>query len=95
MKASTKQEHRDRGIHQAEDSERVTISLNGTWSAKLKNGGNCTSYEKIGYHAGSKEFIEGVLSTECEVYRCKTSETGSITLLRILSIDSLADLFTN
>lgn len=53
----------DRGVKVGNEATKVTIALNNTWGAKLKNGGSATSYEKIGYHAGSVDFLDGVLST--------------------------------
>lgn len=83
-----------RGVETARESTEVCIALNGTWSSKLKNGGSCTSYEKLGYHSGTKSFIEGVLSvTECPVYRFK-EKGGELVKLQVSSLESLSDLFS-
>ena len=61
-----------RGVDVADEMESVTIAVNNVWGGTSKNGGSVTSYEKIGYHAGSIDFIKGVLSTGCpvKVFRC-------------------------
>jgi hypothetical protein len=45
----------------------VTIGLNNVWGANEGNA-SITSYEKVGYHAGSADFILGVLAAGCPVY---------------------------
>ena len=60
-------EHFDRGVKAAGEMESVSIAVNNVWGGRAKNGGSVQSYEKIGYHAGSTDFIRGVLSTSCPV----------------------------
>jgi len=55
------------GITTGNRFDYVNISVNNVWSAS-KRGCQCSSYEKIGYHRGSVDFITGVLSTDCPVY---------------------------
>jgi len=41
----------------------VSISIYGTWSAQMKNGGSMSSYEKIGYHIHTAELLRGFIHT--------------------------------
>ena len=45
----------------------VSIAANNVWGASCRDGGNLSSYERIGYHAGSVDFIKGVLDSGCPV----------------------------
>lgn len=45
----------------------VTIAVNNVWGADCRDGGTLSSYERIGYHAGSVDFIRGVLDSGCPV----------------------------
>lgn len=56
------------GIKTGEDCAYVTIAHNNVWSASTREGGLMTSSEKIGYHAGSVNFIGGVIDSGCKVY---------------------------
>jgi len=62
------QAHFDRGVGTAGDMERISIAVNNVWSGRSKDGASVSSYEKIGYHAGSVDFIRGVLAADCPVY---------------------------
>jgi len=39
---------------------RMHVAVNGCWSATLANGGNLSSYERLDYHAGTREFLQAV-----------------------------------
>ena len=49
-----------RGQKLAAEISELHIAINGVWSARLKEGGIIHSYETIGYHKGSVEFLKGV-----------------------------------
>lgn len=55
------------GVDTGNDSVSVSIGINNVWGANTKDGGCVSSYERIGYHSGSVDFIDGVLSTGCPV----------------------------
>jgi len=57
----------DRGVDTAKGMEYITIATNNTWGGRSDCGGSVSSYERIGYHAGSIDFIRGALSTGCAV----------------------------
>ena len=65
-------DHFARGVEVAGEMESMSIAVNNVWGGRLKNGGSSQSYERIGYHAGSTDFIRGVLSAGCpvSVFRC-------------------------
>lgn len=50
------------GLGYSKRSRRVFICANGTWGADLDNGGIMTSYEGIGYHAGTAALLRGILA---------------------------------
>lgn len=57
-----------RGLAQGRKSTEVGICANGTWYARGKDSSSTTSYEGIGYHAGTANFWAGVLDSGCAVY---------------------------
>jgi len=46
----------------------MTLSDSNCWSGPTNNGGWCSSYECIGYHSGSVDFLAGALDAGCAVY---------------------------
>ena len=38
----------------------IHIAVNGVWSARNGDGSSTFSYEKLDYHAGCREFLEGL-----------------------------------
>ena len=38
----------------------IHIATNGVWSADLADGATIFSYEKLDYHVGCREFLEGL-----------------------------------
>lgn len=62
--------HFKRGIEAGLSHRTISIAMNNTWGGKTRKDDGCTSsYETIGYHAGSVEFLDGVLATDCNVVR--------------------------
>lgn len=47
---------------------RFSIGENGVWSGQPKDGGHLMSYERIGYHSLTSEFLAGILDSGCEVW---------------------------
>ena len=45
-----------------------TIAINNVWGARANDNGSVSSYEKIGYHAGSIDFVRGILDSGCPAY---------------------------
>ena len=64
-------DHFARGVATAFKMEYITIAVNNVWGGRSKDSGSVSSYEKIGYHSGSTDFIRGVLYAGCpvKVYR--------------------------
>jgi len=56
-----------RGLQDGPTFRSVTIAVNNVWGASCRDGGNLSSYEKVGYHAGSVDFIKGILDSGCPV----------------------------
>lgn len=52
------------------------VCANGTWSADMLDGGYMSSYEGIGYHAGSSEFLRGILDSGVTVRIYRDSRIG-------------------
>ena len=59
----------ERGQKTGAEMSVVTIAINNVWGGRTKTGGHVSSYEKIGYHAGSVEFIQGVLDAGCKIVK--------------------------
>lgn len=60
-------QHYARGIKAGREHNGVTVADNNVWGGQTRDGGCTSSYEKIGYHAGSVDFILGVLDSGCPV----------------------------
>jgi len=45
-----------------------SISITGVWSARTKDGGHVSSYERIGYHAYSADMLQAALDSDCAIY---------------------------
>jgi len=63
MTTETQISNYDRGLKTGNEMKEVTIALNNVWGGRSKDGGHVSSYEKIGHHAGSVEFLDGVLAS--------------------------------
>jgi len=70
------QDNFERGVKTGNEAESVSIAVNNVWGARMKNGGHCSSYEKIGYHAGSVSFLLGIVSTHCPVHVYRNEYSG-------------------
>jgi len=68
----------ERGQKTGAEMEVVTIAINNVWGGRTKDGGHVASYEKIGYHAGSVEFIRGVLDAGCKIVKYFVGSDGKI-----------------
>lgn len=68
-----------RGLKQGQDSTLITIATNNVWGARTKDGASVSSYEKIGYHAGTEELLRGFWNSDCpiRVYYSTSSSYGS------------------
>jgi hypothetical protein len=64
-------EQREKALETGAGAVRITIAVNDTWGACRKDGGSTSSYEKLGYHSGTRELMAGFLEsgTPIEVYR--------------------------
>lgn len=65
-----------RGRSTGQECDEIAISLRGTWGGKLANGGTSSSCEKIGYHAGSIDFLRGVFDVGTPVYQYQKTIHG-------------------
>jgi len=61
------------------------IGINGTWSAKCKDGGHVSSYEGIGYHAYTADLLQAVLDSDCAfiVHRLEDDEIVDYDMRRL------------
>lgn len=71
-----KRAHYARGLSQGNEMESITIAVNNVWGGRAKDGASVQSYEKIGYHAGSTDYIRGVLSSGCPVRVFRATGNG-------------------
>lgn len=56
------------GIRIGSAAIQITIGINDVWSAKMKDGGSLQSYEKIGYHARTRELLQGFIASGCPIF---------------------------
>lgn len=63
----------EEGLQTAEEYEYVTIAINGVWGGRKKDGASVGSYEKLGFHACTADFLQGILESGVQVidYRVK------------------------
>jgi hypothetical protein len=47
--------------------QRFAIGQNGVWCGVPKDGGSLISYERIGYHALTAQFLQGILDSGCPI----------------------------
>jgi hypothetical protein len=71
------------GLTTGANADSVSIAVNNVWGARNKDGSHTGSYEKIGYHSGSVDFIAGVIESGCPVvvYRSIEGELQKLTLV--------------
>ena len=88
----------DRGSTDGANMTVCTIAINNVWGGWTKTGGSVASYEKIGYHAGSLDFIRGVFDSGCPVRKYSVGADGKIhdrlltdyaDLLGVLTLDTV------
>ena len=84
MTVEGNKERREDGINIGLCSDYVSIGINNVWGASGKDGSRTSSYERIGYHTGSVDFIGGVLSTGCPVYVYREVD-GKMTKKRVVA----------
>jgi hypothetical protein len=53
----------DRGMRTGSGLAEFHISIGGVWSGSTMSGGHCQSYETLGYHANTAEFMRGVIES--------------------------------
>ncbi len=54
---------------QCDDYSEIHIAIDDTVSAKLKDGnGHAATYERLGYHAYTSEFLRAILDSGCPVW---------------------------
>lgn len=56
-----------RGLETGKQAKHVFVATNNVWSASMKDGGHLSSYEKLGYHAGTAYFFFGLLKSGCPI----------------------------
>jgi len=81
----------ERGEKTGRDMVEVSIAVNNVWGGRSKAGASVSSYEKLGYHAGSLEFIRGVFSVGCPVVKYSW-EGGKVVSRAVESYDMLLGL---
>ena len=83
--------HFERGQKTGAEMEYVSIAVNNVWGGLTKSGGHVASYEKLGYHTGSLEFIRGVFAVGCRVVKYSWQE-GKVVEAEVGSFDELLPL---
>ena len=83
----------DRGLTDGAAMEVCTIAINNVWGGRRKDGGHVASYEKIGYHAGSLDFIRGVFDAGCRVVKYFVQD-GTIKERALANYDDLLGVLT-
>lgn len=84
VRRSCLNEHYERGVDYGRKMEYITIALNNVWSGRSKECASVTSYEKIGYHTGSVDFVIGLLSTDCPIYVYRNGDGGELEKYRLI-----------
>lgn len=60
-------ERHEEGYKLGKSAVCVSLDYRGVWGASLRNGGQVTSYEGIGYHALTHAFLRGILASKCKL----------------------------
>lgn len=55
------------GLQAGKDAKMIFITYGSTWAATMKSGSYLTSYEGIGYHAGTADLLRGFLDSGCPI----------------------------
>jgi hypothetical protein len=56
-----------KGLELGKEWPRISIGVNGTWSG-CRFGAAVDSYEKIGYHANTRELLQGFLDSGTQIF---------------------------
>ena len=59
-------------------SAEVQISESSTWGTSRLDGSNTTSYEKIGYHAGTADLLRGFLASGVQIVVYRRGNGGKV-----------------
>jgi hypothetical protein len=54
----------------------VSIACNSTWGASGKDGSSTHSYEGIGYHANTADFLRGIIDSGVPIVVYRGTESG-------------------
>lgn len=57
-----------KGLETGKKASHISISYTGVWGALLKDGGDLSGYEKIGYHANTADLLRGFIDSGCEIH---------------------------
>jgi len=60
---SWSEEQYQKGLRIGRESTRVSLSVKGVWGSNGKDGSSCSSYEGIGYHAGTGALMKGFIDS--------------------------------
>jgi len=69
-------EQYDKGFKKGQASLYVSIACNSTWGAKGKDGSSTSSYEGIGYHAGTGWLLKGFIDSQVPIVVYRSTESG-------------------
>lgn len=72
-------EQYEKGLRIGQESLYVSIACNSTWGARGKDGSSTSSYEGIGYHAGTGWLLKGFLDSGCPIVVYRMLEGQPIT----------------
>lgn len=62
------QEQYAEGLRLGAEMEYISISINGVWGGRTKDGASIQSYEKIGYHRSTGALMRGFLDSGVAVF---------------------------
>ena len=72
-------EQYEKGLAIGAESVSVSIAANSTWGARGKTGGVTSSYEGIGYHAGTGWLLKGFIDSGVPIVVYRFPEEGPMT----------------
>jgi hypothetical protein len=58
----------NKGLSIGRKAKEIHIACDSTWSARMLDGGYMSSYESVGYHANTKELLQGFLDSGAEIW---------------------------
>lgn len=87
-----KEEHRQRGIQIGNEHEYITIAVNNVWGGRTKDDGQTQSYEKIGYHSGTYDFLKGLCDSNVTIYVVRPNHRGRLDRAKFSGSDSYEDI---